>query len=56
MKDKLLVIGAILLIAAGVLAARPDLSGGMNPEGLKWEGLFFFLGLFMVIVAVITRK
>lgn len=56
MKDKLLIIGAILLIAAAVLAARPDMSGGFNPAGLKWEGIFFFMGLFVVIVAVVMRK
>ena len=56
MKDKLIIIGAIFLIAAGVLAARPDLSGGYNPAGLKWEGLFFFAGLFTIIVAVVLKK
>jgi hypothetical protein len=55
-RNKLFIIGAILLISAGFLAVRPDLSGGLNPAGLRWEGLFFFSGLFIIIVAIITKK
>lgn len=56
MKDKLLVIGVIFLVAAGFLAAMPGLTGGLNPGGLRWDGLFFFGGFFMVVVWVVLRK